>query len=176
MYELNLSRCPSASRAWVFALMTLLVSGPLGAAKVKLSADQWGHPAGPDCVSCHAKASAGLTQQWQESAHQKAGVNCMDCHQADRADPDAQEHEGQVIATIVSPKDCGRCHTQELAEQQGSVHAEAHALIEDRVPALAHNLTGSAMQAAGCDQCHGSRVRVRGDGTLDPATAGSCTV
>jgi hypothetical protein len=163
-------RCPRAFGGWAFVLLALLVSTPLGAAKVKLAPDQWGHPAGSDCVSCHAKASAGLTQQWQESAHQKAGVNCMDCHQADPAEPDAREHEGQVIATIVSPKDCGRCHTQEFEEQQGSVHAEAHALIEARVPALAHNFTGPAMQAAGCDQCHGSRVEVQGDGTLDPAT------
>ena len=94
----------------------------------------------------------------------------MDCHQAEEADLDAIEHEGQIIATIVSPKDCGRCHEQEYKEQEGSVHAEAYAIIEERIPALAQNVTGSAMQAAGCDQCHGSLVKVRGDGTLDPAT------
>jgi hydroxylamine dehydrogenase len=170
MYELSLSQRPCVSCACAFALLALLVPGPLGATKVTLDPGQWGHPAGSDCVSCHMKASAGLTQQWHESAHQQAGVNCMDCHQADRSEPDAREHEGQVIATIVSPKDCGRCHVQEYEEQQGSVHAEAHSLIEERVPALAHNFTGAAMQAAGCDQCHGSRVKVRGDGTLDPAT------
>ncbi len=150
----------------------VLALGPLWAqaAKVELDRSQWGHPAGEPCVSCHAKASAGLTQQWRDSAHAKVGVNCMDCHAADRAEPDAKEHEGQIIATLVSPKDCGRCHKVELEQQQGSVHAEAHSLIAERVPALAHNLTGAAMQAAGCDQCHGSRVRVRGDGTLDPAT------
>ena len=140
------------------------------AAKVTLDSSEWGHPEGENCVSCHAKASPGLTEQWAESAHHQAGVNCMDCHQADPADVDAITHEGQVIATIVSPKDCGRCHRTELEEQSGSVHAEAHVIIEQRVPALAHNLTGAAMQAAGCDQCHGSRVVVRGDGSLDPAT------
>ena len=149
----------------------LLLQAPVArAAKVTLDPANWGHPAGEECVSCHTKASAGLTQQWHESAHQTAGVNCMDCHQADAAEPDAREHEGQIIATIVSPKDCGRCHTKEYEEQKGSVHAEAHAIIADRVPALAHNFTGGAMQAAGCDQCHGSLVKVRGDGTLDPAT------
>jgi len=158
------------ARTAVLGVLCVLLAGPLWAAKVQRDAVVWGHPAGADCVGCHAKASAGLVHQWEESAHQSAGVNCMDCHQADPADADAREHEGQIIATIVSPKDCGRCHTQEVAEQQGSVHAQAHALIADRVPALAHNLTGAAMQAAGCDQCHGSRVRVRGDGTLDPAT------
>ncbi len=140
------------------------------AAKVTLDPSHWGLPAGEQCVSCHAKASPGLTEQWRDSAHHRAGVNCLDCHQAERADIDAITHEGQVISVIVSPKDCARCHQQEFQEQAGSVHAEAHAIISDRVPALAHNLTGATMQAAGCDQCHGSRVIVRGDGTLDPTT------
>jgi hypothetical protein len=143
---------------------------PVHAAKVELDPSNWGHAAGGDCVSCHEKASAGLAQQWHDSAHAKAGVNCMDCHQAERAEPDAIEHEGQVIATIVSPKDCGRCHKAELEEQQGSVHAEAYSIIEERIPALADNVTGPAMRAAGCDQCHGSVVKVKGDGTLDPET------
>lgn len=147
-----------------------LVLSPSQGARVTLDPSAWGHPAGESCVSCHEKASAGLTQQWHSSAHATAGVNCMDCHQAQPDEPDAHEHEGQIIATIVSPKDCGRCHTVELEEQQGSVHAEAYAIIKDRIPALAHNVTGQAMKAAGCDQCHGSLVKVKGDGTLDPET------
>nr|WP_274600219.1 multiheme c-type cytochrome [Thiocystis violacea] len=152
------------------ALGAILFSGQAMAEKVTLDPSLWGHPAGEACVSCHAKASAGLTDQWRESAHQAAGVNCMDCHQADRADVDAMEHEGQIIATIVSPKDCGRCHDKEFEEQRGSVHAEAFAIIETRLPALADNVGGPAMRSASCDQCHGSQVKVRGDGTLDSAT------
>ena len=151
-------------------LAFVAVTLPAAAAKVTLDPSAWGHPAGADCISCHEKASPGIAEQWHQSAHQSAGVNCMDCHEAKAEDVDAIEHEGQIIATIVSPKDCGRCHEQEYAEQAGSVHAEAYAIIEDRVPALAHNVTGAEMQAAGCDQCHGSEVKVRGDGTLDPAT------
>ncbi|MFE8032417.1 multiheme c-type cytochrome [Thiohalocapsa marina] len=154
----------------ILPLSILVLACPVWAAKVKLDPSHWGHPAGSACVSCHTKSSAGLTQQWQSGAHAEAGVNCMDCHQAERSDVDAIEHEGQTIATIVSPKDCGRCHVKEFTEQQGSVHAEAYAIIEDRVPALAHNIGGVPMQGASCDQCHGSRVKVRGDGTLDPAT------
>jgi len=156
---------------WI-GIGALLLSASVAAyaAKVTLDSSNWGHPAGESCVSCHTKASAGLTQQWRGSAHAKTGVNCMDCHQAEKSEPDAREHEGQIIATVVSPKDCARCHPAEFEQQQGSVHAEAYALIAERVPALAHNLTGPAMQAAGCDQCHGSVVKVRGDGTLDPAT------
>jgi len=140
------------------------------AAKVTLAPTNWGHPEGQNCVSCHEKASPGLAREWRQSAHHAAGVNCLDCHRAAETEPDAFVHEGQVIATIVSPQDCGRCHTVEHSEQAGSVHAEAYSIVAARVPALAHHLTGAAMQAAGCDQCHGSRVKVRGDGRLDPAT------
>ena len=162
-------RWPSIS-SLVVLLLLLCVNSSADAAKVKLDASNWGHPEGQGCVSCHDKASPGLARQWHQSAHKTAGVNCMDCHQADAAEPDAIEHEGQIVATIVSPKDCGRCHETEYQEQAGSVHAEAYAIIAERVPALAHNLTGPEMQVAGCDQCHGSEVKVRGDGTLDPAT------
>jgi hypothetical protein len=94
----------------------------------------------------------------------------MDCHQAESAEPDAIEHEGYVIATVVSPKDCGRCHSAEFKQQEGSVHAEAVALIADKLPAMTENVSGAAIEAAGCAQCHGSVLKVRGDGSLDPAT------
>ncbi len=154
----------------VFGLALMIITGPVTAAKVTLDPSNWGHAAGEGCVNCHTKSSAGLAQEWRESAHARAGVNCMDCHQAQAVDPDAIKHEGEVIATIVSPKDCARCHETEFKEQQGSVHAEAYSLIKERIPAMAANLTGPAVQAAGCDQCHGSRVKVKGDGTLDPET------
>ncbi|MEW7979532.1 MAG: multiheme c-type cytochrome [Candidatus Sedimenticola endophacoides] len=35
---------------------------------------------------------------------------------------------------------------------------------------MAENLGGPALVAAGCAQCHGSTVKVKGDGTLDPET------
>ena len=155
-----------------FRLLFLLpfLSGAALAAKVTLSPDNWGHPAGENCVSCHTKSSSGIAGQWKDSAHAKAGVNCMDCHQAEADDVDAISHEGQTIATVVSPKDCGRCHTTEAKEQQGSVHAEAVAVIAERMPAMVTNVAGPAIEAAGCAQCHGSTVRMLGNGKLDPAT------
>lgn len=147
-----------------------LISGSVSAAKVSLSPDDWGHPAGEDCISCHSKASAGLTGQWKESAHAKAGVNCMDCHQAESGETDAISHEGQIIATVVSPKDCGRCHSVEEKQQRGSVHAEAVAVIAERMPAMVTNVAGPAIEAAGCAQCHGSTVALLGNGKLDPST------
>lgn len=165
----------STSAAIVFRLLIVaswasLVATPAWSAKVDKDPSEWGRPEGEECVSCHTKSSAGLTRQWKDSAHAAAGVNCFDCHRADVADDDALEHEGAVIATIVSPKDCGHCHEAEYRDQKGSVHAEAVSLIENRMPAMTVNLSGDAMLAAGCAQCHGSRVRVAADGTLDPET------
>ena len=97
----------------------LSFTGPLLAAKVTLDPGHWGNPAGEECVNCHTKSSAGLAMEWRESAHAKAGVNCLDCHQAEATDPDALKHEGQVIATIVSPQDCARCHEVCPAAQTG---------------------------------------------------------
>jgi hypothetical protein len=142
----------------------------LFAAKVSVDPSEWGDPQGKECVSCHQKSSSGLAKQWRMSAHAEAGVNCLDCHKASVDDIDAITHEGQVIATIVSPLDCSRCHTVEYQQQKGSVHSEAVSIIENRLPALAGHVAGDAIVAAGCDQCHGSKVEVRGDGTLDSRT------
>ncbi len=168
-----MSRSPGTVRGRLLASLFLslsLLTLTASAAKVKLDPENWGHEAGEKCASCHTKSSAGLTRQWKDSAHAEAGVNCMDCHQAEPAEPDAIEHEGFVIATVVSPKDCGRCHKVEFEEQRGSVHAEAVGLIADRLSAMTENVSGPAMEAAGCAQCHGSVVKVKGDGSLDPTT------
>ncbi|MDJ0805983.1 MAG: multiheme c-type cytochrome [Gammaproteobacteria bacterium] len=140
------------------------------AEKVTLDPSNWGLKEGEACISCHKKASAGLTHAWKNSAHGEAGVNCLDCHLAEQDDNDAIEHEGSIIATIVSPKDCGRCHTKEYQETEASVHSKAIAVIKDHLPGQSDDPSGKEMQSAGCASCHGSVVEVRGDGTLSPET------
>lgn len=142
-------------------VLQLFFTTATNAAKVTLDPENWGLPEGEECVSCHKKASSGLHQQWKQGAHAEAGVNCLDCHQADEADDDAHEHEGVVIATIVSPKDCGRCHTKEYQQARGSIHNNALALLKERTGA-----SDSQIIEAGCSSCHGSKVEVAGDGTL----------
>lgn len=150
-------------------LLFLLSAMAVQAAKVEVNESEWGKEAGQACIDCHQKTSRGLATQWKESAHGKVGMNCLDCHQADIGDDDSINHEGEVIATVVSPKDCGRCHIAEYEQQKGSVHANAASTITDRIPAL-QNVGGPAIVVGGCDQCHGSTIRLKGDGTLDPAT------
>ncbi len=151
-------------------LSMLIFSTAVFAAKVTVDPESWGSEEGKACVDCHSKSSAGLTHQWKNSAHAQENVNCLDCHKAYEDDADAIEHEGSVIATIVSPKDCGRCHETEFKQQKGSVHSKALDIIENRMPALSDHFGSPSINDAGCAKCHGSRVVVRGDGTLDPAT------
>lgn len=150
--------------------LLFLCSQSVLAAKVTLDSSSWGLEEGKACIDCHSKSSSGLTHQWKNSAHAQANVNCLDCHQAYEDDVDAIEHEGSVIATIVSPKDCGRCHETEFKQQQGSVHTKAVSLIKNRMPVMAKHFGSLSINDAGCAKCHGSEVKVRGDGTLDPAT------
>ncbi len=156
----------SCYRVYILGLLLCLCSPTLQAAKVKLSPDNWNHPAGQECVSCHSKASQGIVKHWQASAHAEAKVNCMDCHGASEDEVDAIRHEGQTISVIVSPKDCGRCHVTEYEEQKGSSHSEAFTSIQNRRHALL-NLSGANLETATCGQCHGVEVKVRGDGQLE---------
>lgn len=122
------------------------------------------------CVDCHKETSPVIVTQWQESRHQKAKVSCYECHKADKKDADAFEHNGFTIATIVSPKDCGRCHSKEFKEQQGSRHADAASFIGSLDNTLGEVVEGGPAAVSGCQQCHGSRVKVLGGGKIDPAT------
>ena len=62
------------------------------------------------CVSCHDENNPGITAHWRDSTHAEKGVACVDCHQAEKGDADAFDHEGVLIATVVTPRDCAHCH------------------------------------------------------------------
>ena len=136
-----------------------------------------------DCVDCHRVKSPGIVGQWEISTHAKSGIGCLQCHSADVGDIDGYEHEGVLIATIVSPKDCARCHESETAEFEASHHADAAQILGSLDNVLAEVVEGftrfdasgnkvepSAAAVSGCLQCHGSEVRVLDDGKLDAAT------
>jgi len=142
---------------------------PLLAAKVELESSNWGKVEGKACISCHQKASPGINHQWKNSAHSQANVNCLDCHQANEDDADAFMHEGEIIATIVSPLDCGRCHETEFKQQSGSKHSRARESMKNLMPNVGQYFGDHADPEMFCSNCHGSEVVVKGDGTLDSA-------
>ncbi len=135
-----------------------------------------------DCVSCHEQQTPGLIDHWKGSTHAEKGVGCIECHQANEGDADAFLHKGSLIATIVTPKDCGRCHDQETKEFMASHHAaagkilhsldnflaetvegnrEPYEIFNPHAPSRAEDgamVNGMASAYVGCHQCHGSVV------------------
>jgi len=136
-----------------------------------------------ECIECHKKADPVVYQQWGESKHYRANVACNECHAAERTDVDAYDHYGYTIAALVTPKDCARCHSQEVEEFIGSHHSKAGRILGSLDNVLAEVVEGnkglvtmgfpegnSAAAVNGCWQCHGSQVKVLAGGKLDPAT------
>jgi hydroxylamine dehydrogenase len=135
------------------------------------------------CADCHKVEDPALYQQWGMSKHFGAKIGCYECHAAKPEDSDAFKHEGQWIATIVSPKDCGKCHEKVVSEFAGSHHSKAARILGSLDNMLAEVVEGnrdlvspafpggnSAAAVNGCWQCHGSQVKVLSGGKLDPVT------
>jgi len=112
------------------------------------------------CVACHKAKMPGLVNQWAGSAHADNEVSCLDCHQAEAGEPDAFKHYGSVIATIVTPRDCGRCHEREMTEVDNSHHAKAGLILDSKDAYLAHVAGGAPVAIQGCENCHGSKVKI----------------
>lgn len=135
------------------------------------------------CVGCHKSATMAVYQQWGNSKHYRANVGCYECHMAQEGEPDAFLHEGVWIATIVSPKDCARCHAKESEEFANSHHSKGARILGSLDNTLAEVVEGdrgmvtasfpqgvSSAAVSGCWQCHGGEVKVLSGGKLDPAT------
>jgi len=122
------------------------------------------------CVGCHSEIMPGVVDQWQSSEHWNAGVGCYECHGARQGEPDAMDHNGFWVSTIVSPRDCGKCHPKETAEQEASHHAQAGDILNSKDGLLGQTVGGEPAVAVGCRQCHGSIIKTNPDGTLDPST------
>lgn len=142
------------------------------------------------CVECHTTETPGIVADWRDSVHFKKEVGCLDCHKAKSGEPDAFDHRGDIIATVVTPKDCARCHEKEQGQFAASHHAKAGDILASldnllaetvegsRVPFAPHSPTpgrgagsasspngmvnGMASVQSGCMQCHGSKVGLRG--------------
>jgi hydroxylamine dehydrogenase len=167
---------PSSSRSALLLTVALLAVSSAAAAAPAATGLARSEP----CLTCHEQGSPGLVSHWKGSAHARAQVGCFDCHQAKKGEPDAFEHEGEVVATIVTPRDCARCHKGEDAQFEGSHHAKAGNILASldntlaetvegaRVPFNPHSPTpgkvtdpkvnGLASVQSGCMQCHGAKV------------------
>ncbi len=135
------------------------------------------------CVDCHNQSTPGIIDHWEGSTHAVKGIGCVECHEAEQGDADGFEHYGHFVATIVTPRDCARCHQAESEEFERSHHAAggnilasldnflAETVEGSRVPFNPHSRTpgraidkvnGMASAFTGCMQCHGSKVALLG--------------
>ncbi len=134
------------------------------------------------CVDCHAQANPGIVHHWRGSTHAEKGVGCVECHQAAEKEPDAYLHYGATIATVVTPRDCSRCHTAEGEQFARSHHAAGGNILASLDNFLAETVEGArlafdphsptpgktvtsvngfASAFTGCQQCHGSKVALQ---------------
>lgn len=134
------------------------------------------------CVACHDQANPGIVSHWKGSTHAESGIGCVECHRAEEGDADGFLHYGAQIATVVTPRDCSRCHAAETKEFTASHHAAAGNILASldnflaetvegaRAPFNPHSPTpgkavesvnGMASAFSGCLQCHGSKVALK---------------
>jgi len=126
-----------------------------------------------ECIDCHAVESRGIVADWADSRHAHINVTCLDCHAAGAADADVSkahfEYDKTPVSTIVSPKDCSRCHPSEAAEYDRSKHAQTLELIWKIDPWMNDGMNNATERVTGCQHCHGSIVEVK-DGAYNPGT------
>lgn len=167
-------------------------------------------PATKECLDCHADATPGIVAEWRASRHADvtpaealarpaierrfsapsapAGtsdyvVGCAECHAArPDAHPDAFDHEGRRVHTVVSPPDCASCHPVEAGEFGDNLMSRAHGnlvgnpLYRDMVDqvlgvpafdgtAVTVSAPTDASRADSCLACHGTDVKVTGTAT-----------
>ncbi|MDH5525477.1 MAG: multiheme c-type cytochrome [Desulfobulbaceae bacterium] len=115
---------------------------------------------GDKCISCHQEKNPGMYKQWKNSKHAANDVGCIDCHQADKKDVDAFDHHGATIATLVTPKDCSKCHEAEAEQAMNSYHAHAGEILDSADAYLAHVAGGQPVAITGCETCHGGKVKI----------------
>jgi hypothetical protein len=92
---LSLSRRFKAAAAMAAALLLLPMGNAEAARPGGVIGKDWGDKAGLDCLKCHMTETPGLFAEWNDSKHGQNGVNCMDCHKAEKGDKDAYMHEEQ---------------------------------------------------------------------------------
>ena len=143
-------------------------------------------PEGQACIECHRVTTPGVFADWAKSRHANANITCLDCHLIQPGDQDiAQGHEkyysrsdmpwGEAkykmpIASIVTPKDCSRCHPDEATQYSKSKHANTIEIIWKLDPWLNNGMNSDNERKIGCLNCHGTVIEIDANGKIDPAT------
>jgi len=137
------------------------------------------------CLECHKQENPGLFSDWAHSRHASANITCLDCHQAEEHDKDVSiEHFKQYqrsdspygkkeykvpVTAVVTPKDCSRCHPDEVTQYNRSKHANTMEIIWKIDPWLNNGMNSDIERKTGCYHCHGTVLKMK-DGRIDPMT------
>ena len=137
------------------------------------------------CIQCHKQETQGMFADWAMSRHAAANITCLDCHQAEPGDQDvATGHEqyysrGDMpmgerryfvpISSVVTPKDCSRCHPDEVKQYSKSKHANTLEIIWKLDPWLNKGMNSDNERKTGCYYCHGTVLEVK-EGKLTTET------
>jgi hypothetical protein len=138
------------------------------------------------CIECHRATTPGVFADWAKSRHANANITCLDCHLIQPGDEDiAKGHEQYYgrsdmpygeskykvpIASIVTPKDCSRCHPDEVTQYSRSKHANTIEIIWKIDPWLNKGMNSDNERKTGCFNCHGTVISIDKDGKIDPNT------
>ncbi|MFO8082989.1 MAG: multiheme c-type cytochrome [Desulfobacterales bacterium] len=138
------------------------------------------------CIECHKQENPGLFADWAASGHAQSGITCLDCHLADPADKDVITAHAKVyeqgdskwaskeyfvpIATAVTPKDCSRCHPDEVEQYSRSKHANTVEIMWKIDNWLNQGMNSDLERKTGCYNCHGTVLKINDEGKLDPGT------
>ncbi|MFW5733866.1 MAG: multiheme c-type cytochrome [Oceanidesulfovibrio sp.] len=138
------------------------------------------------CIECHKQETPGIFSDWARSEHADSNISCIDCHLAQPNDADiAKQHEKYYdepqmpygeqkyfvpVATVVTPKDCSRCHPDETEQYSKSKHANTIEIMWKIDPWLNMGMNSQTERKTGCYNCHGTVLEIDDDGRLDPDT------
>ncbi len=138
------------------------------------------------CIECHRVTTPGVFADWAKSRHANANISCLDCHLIQPGDEDiAKGHEQYYgrsdmpygeskyrvpIASIVTPKDCSRCHPDEVTQYSRSKHANTIEIMWKLDPWLNKGMNSDNERKTGCFSCHGTVIKIDKEGNIDPDT------
>jgi hydroxylamine dehydrogenase len=138
------------------------------------------------CIECHKSTTPGIFADWAKSRHANANISCLDCHLIQPGDKDVAKGHDQYysrsdlpygkakfkvpIASIVTPKDCSRCHPDEATQYDRSKHANTLEIIWKLDPWLNKGMNSDNERKTGCFNCHGTIIKIDEAGDIDPTT------
>jgi hypothetical protein len=138
------------------------------------------------CIECHKATTPGVFADWARSEHADSNISCIDCHLIQPGDRDEAKGHAQYynrsdmpfgeqkyfapVASIVTPKDCSRCHPDETTQYSRSKHANTIEIMWKIDPWLNKGMNSDNERKIGCYNCHGTIVEIDDQGKIDPTT------